>query len=323
MANHITINWNASPTPVSGYNVYRGGADGNESSISLNNSPIVGTTFTDNTVFPGIVYSYSVTAVLNGIESVESIDIVAPIVPHAPSPVLLDLGAASGFGLLAATTITNVPGSSTFISGDIGLYPGTSVTGFGAPVQVSGSYHLADYVAGYAINSAQAAFTLGMNLVSGSVMPADIGGHRLVPGVYSVATSLAITGVLVLDAGSNPNAIWIFQIGSTLTTAAGNSNIVLLGGAQASNIFWLVGSSATLGTGTTFAGNIIAQASVTVGTTAAISGRIIALTGAITLDGNEAITFAPSILISLPPSPANIAPAPPSAPVGLAITSEA
>ena len=317
MAHDIRIDWAVSSTPVSGYNIYRGGSDGNESNVPLNNSPITDTYYIDHTVFPGQVYSYAVTAVLNGIESADSLIISSTAVPHSYTPIALDLGAFSGFGLLAASTITNVPSSATLVTGDIGLYPGTSVTGFEG-IPVSGSQHLADYVAGYAQASATLAFGVGMGLTVSATMSAEIGGQRFTPGVYKRASSVAITGTLILDGQSNPDAVFVFQIGTTLTTASTNSNIILIGGAQACNVYWLVGSSATLGTSTTFAGNIIAYASITVNTGAFVNGRLAARTGAITLDGNDIIIFG-SGFTQLPPSPPNTPPLPPSAPTGLVI----
>jgi hypothetical protein len=129
-------------------------------------------------------------------------------------------------------------------------------------------------------------------------MPGDIGGTTILPGVYCNSTSVGITGPVTLNGNGNPNAVFIFQIGSTLTTAAGNSAVVLIGGAVASNVFWQVGSSATLGTNTTFSGTIMAQASITVTTGAALNGRVLARTGAVTLAGNAITT----------PSPAGAAP---------------
>src|ERR1035437_6670546 len=117
------IDWSPSSTPISGYNIYRGGADGNESNVPLNNSPILDTFWIDETVFPGHIYSYSVTAVYNGIESDESLDIISTPVAFPASPEKSNLGAAAGFGILAASTITNVPGTATVVSGDVGLYP--------------------------------------------------------------------------------------------------------------------------------------------------------------------------------------------------------
>jgi hypothetical protein len=124
-------------------------------------------------------------------------------------------------------------------------------------------------------------------------LPGDIGGTTILPGVYCNATSVGITGTVTLNGNGDPNAVFIFQIGSTLTTAAGNSAVALIGGAVASNVFWQVGSSATLGTNTTFSGTIMAQASVTVTTGAALNGRALARTGAVTLANNTIAVGAP------------------------------
>lgn len=292
MVNQITIQWNASPPPVSGYNVRRGTAPGNEGAIPLNAVPIVGTSYTDNTVYPGVSYSYEVTAVYNGVESAESLAIFTSPVPFAPSPISLDgyLDGAASFGVLAATAVTNVPGTDTMVSGDVGVSPGTSITGFVAPASISGVFHVGDFVAAGAQGSVLSAFTQG-NAMAGTTIPADIGGLTYGPGVYNVATSLGITGALVLDGGGNTNAVWIFQVGSALTTAATNSNVVLIGGAQANNIFWLVGSSATLNTGTSFAGNILASASITVSADVSVNGRLMAMNGAVTLNDDNIVLF--------------------------------
>lgn len=319
MNNFIRIDWDASPTLISGYNIYRGGANGNQSNIPLNNSPITDNFYEDYTIFPGQVYSYSVTAVLNGIESSDSLDIFTePIAfTNSPSFLPLTLGAFGGFGLLASSTITNVPGTNSQVTGDVGVYPGSSITGF-ETVRISGAFHLADYVAGYAQSSLSAAFFAGMAITSGTTIPAELGGLRLTPGVYTNSTSVEITGVLVLDGEGNPNASWLFQIGTTLTTAAGDSNVVLIGGAQSSNITWLVGSSATIGVDTFFAGNIIAYASITVNSNASVCGRLGARTGAITLDNNSVVIYG-VCHEALPASPANEPPLPPSAPTGVHI----
>jgi len=118
----------------------------------------------------------------------------------------------------------------------------------------------------------------------------DLGGLTLAPGVYADPSSFGITGTLVLNAAGNPNAIWVFQAGSTLITA-GSSNIVLENGAQACNIFWVVGSSATIGPGSDFVGAILADASITADIGAEINGQLLALNGAVTLDGYDTITL--------------------------------
>jgi hypothetical protein len=293
MSNQITISWNPSPGPISGYNVRRGTAPGNEGSTPLNATPIVGTTYTDTTVYPGVSYSYEVTAVYNGVESAESVGIFTAPVPFPPSPVSLDgyLVAASSFGVLAATTVTNTPGTATTISGDVGVSPGTSITGFGPPAAISGVFHISDFVAAAAQTATAAAFAAGNALSGATTIPADLGGLTLSPGLYNNGSSVGITGVLVLDAGGDPNAVWIFQIGSTLTTAVSNSSVVLAGGAQASNVYWLVSSSATLNSNTAFAGNILAQSSITVDSAVVVNGRLLALTGAVTLDDDSIVLF--------------------------------
>jgi len=322
MAHQITISWDPSPPPISGYNIRRGTAHGNEGSVPLNLVPVVATSFTDNTVYPGQVYSYAVSAVYNGVESVESIDIVSPPVPFPGAPPGLDLAAASSFAILGASAVTNVSGTGTVASGDVGVSPGTAITGFGAPAAISGVFHPGDFVSAAAQTSMAIAFNTGMSMVGGTALLADIGGERLPPGVYVASSSLAITGSLVLDAAGDPSAVWIFQIGSTLTTATSNSSVVLVGGAEAANVYWLVGSSATLGADTSFAGNILAQVSITTVSGASVNGRLLAHTGAVTLDDNQVIIFQACNLNPLPPSPPNNPPAPPIAPLNVIITSE-
>lgn len=316
MTQFIKIEWDASPSPISGYNVYRAISGGTASTTPLNNSPITDLFYDDYTIFPGQAYSYTVTAVLNGIESLSSLEILTEPIAFENSPSPLNLNAFGSFGLLASSTITNVPGTESIITGDVGVYPGSSITGF-ETVRISGSYHLADYVAGYGQTSLTSSFVSGMTL-TGTSMPAELGGLRLLPGVYTNATSVAITGVLVLDGQGNPDAAWVFQVGTTLTTAAANSHVVLVGGAQADNITWLVGSSATLGTDTFFAGNIIAYASITVNTNACVNGRLGARTGAITLDDNSVVVYGACVQ-ALPTAPPNEPPAPPAPPTGVFI----
>src|SRR6202023_2521995 len=129
----------------------------------------------------------------------------------------------------------------------------------------------------------------------GATLPADIGGLTLAPGVYkttSAQPSLGITGNVTLSGPAS--GVWIFQIVSTLTTAAGNSHVILAGGATAHNVFWQVGSSATLGTNTIFQGTIMAQASITLTTGATLNGRALARTGAVTLDSNSVLNPGPA-----------------------------
>lgn len=320
MSHHIKIEWNASPGVISGYNIYRGSTINNISNVPLNSSPIVSLFYNDTTVFPGHVYTYAVKSIHSGIESLSSLIIVTPAIPYDSSPIAINLGAASGFGLLAGSTITNT--GTTEITGDVGLSPGVSITGFTAPSSISGSYHVNDFVAGYAKDDLATAFAAGNAIPSQFPMIANLGGLTLGPGVYTNASSVGITGILILNAHGNPNATWIFQVGSTLTTATNNSYVILVGGAQPANIFWLVGSSATIGTNTVFVGNILAQTSITVTTGAIVGGRLLAMNGAITLDSDSLSVYSAAPLISLPPSPPNTPPAPPLAPTNVHVTEE-
>jgi hypothetical protein len=193
-------------------------------------------------------------------------------------------GAATTFAVLAASTVTST--GATRINGDLGLSPGTSVTGFG-PGIVNGTVHAADSAAALAQLALTIAYndaasrTVGSHLVAG-----NLGGQTLGPGLYTSTSSLAIdAGDLTLDAQGDVNAVFIFQMGSTLTTISGRQ-VILAGGAKAANVFWLVGSSATLGTSSVFRGNILAQASITATTGAVIEGRLLARTAAVTLDTN-------------------------------------
>ncbi len=193
------------------------------------------------------------------------------------------LGSACSFGILGGSTVTN-SGASTFVSGDIGVWPGTAITGF-VPANYSGTLHAGDAVAQTAQGDLTTAYNYAAAAAGGAVLPADIGGETLAPGVYkttSAQPSLGITGNLTLSG----NGVYIFQIVSTLTTAATNSDVILSGGATSADVFWQVGSSATLGTSTTFQGTIMAQASISLGTGATLDGRALARTGAVTLLGN-------------------------------------
>jgi hypothetical protein len=240
--------------------------------------------FTDTAVVAGKSYTYEIFAVLGGQQSADSVEIVSPVVPYGPTPAAVVVGLASSFEVLAGSAITNT--GATQVSGDVGVSPGTSITGFGPPASISGAFHSADFVAANAQTALTVAYTDAQSRTGAVTMAGDIGGSTLTPGVYNSASSVAITGTLVLDAQGNPDAAWIFQIGSTLTTAVSNSDILLVNGAQAENVFWAVGSSATLNGGTNFVGTIMAQASITVGAGVNVNGRLLAQTGAVTLDAD-------------------------------------
>ena len=187
------------------------------------------------------------------------------------------------FGVLAGSAVTNT--GATVVIGNVGVSAGSYLGGF-PPGALSGTkYSGAASLAGTAQTELTTAYNAVAGTASTAIWNADLGGHTFYAGgVYTASTSLGLTGAVTLDCTSNPNGQIIFQIGSTLTTASGSS--VTLVNCQASNIFWLVGTSATLGTTTSFAGNILAQASITMNTGASLSGRALARTGAVTLDTN-------------------------------------
>ncbi len=198
------------------------------------------------------------------------------------------LGSATSFGVLAASAITNV--GPTIVNGDLGIHPNnaSSVTGFTfstppGPGIVNGVTHFADAVALQAQTDATTAFNTLAGLPCTATIPADLGGMTLTPGVYCSTSSMGLTGAVTLNGQNDPAARFVFKVGSALTTASGAS-VNVINGAQSCNIFWQVGSSATLGTGTSFRGTVIAFSSVTVTTGTTVNGRTIARTGAVTAD---------------------------------------
>ena len=205
---------------------------------------------------------------------------------HAQTPPVL-LGTADSFALLAGSTITNT--GPSVINGNLGLHPGTSVTGF-PPGTVNGSQHVADAVAQQAKTDLVTAYQDAAGRPLTATAPPDFGGRTVTSGVYRTGSvpSLGLTGNLTLDAQGDPRAVFIFQIESTLTTAT-DSSVTLINGAQACNVFWQVGSSATLGTRTAFAGNILALTSISVNDAVTVDGRLLARNGAVTLI-NDTIT---------------------------------
>jgi uncharacterized repeat protein (TIGR01451 family) len=231
------------------------------------------------------------------------------------------LNSAGNFTVLGSSTVTNT--GPTIVNGNVGLFPGSAVTGFPPGTVVGGSIHAADATAG----TAQGDLTAAYNDAAGRTAPTiiavpDIGGQTLPAGLYKTGAtpSVGITGTLTLDGGGNANAVFIFQIASTLTTASG-SQVVLINGANAANIFWQVGSSATLGTTSIFNGTILAQVSITVKTGATLNGRALARTGAVTLDSNIMVNPGAPIVGPTPPTLTSVTCPLPSAVVGVSYSS--
>lgn len=213
----------------------------------------------------------------------------------------VNLGTADNFSVLAGSTITNT--GSSVITGDLGLSPGTAVTGF-PPGTISGTQHIANATAVQAQNDLTTAYNNAAGQTPVATVPTELGGTTKTAGIYgSSAGTFGITGTLTLDAQGDSSAVFIFKTASTLTTA-GASNIVLANGAQACNVFWQVGSSATLGANSTFKGNILALTSATLTTGANVEGRVLARNGAVTLDTNT-ITKA-TCATPPPPAPATL-----------------
>jgi hypothetical protein len=196
------------------------------------------------------------------------------------------LGSAANFVILASSTVTNT-GLTTITGADLGLSPGSAVTGFPPGIVVAPAVmHVTDPIAAQAQLDLTTAYNYTAGLPGGAVLPGDMSGLTFTAGLYKTSSTVMLSaGNVTLDAQGNANAVFIFQVGSTLTTL-GSTQVILAGGAQAKNIFWQVGSSATLGTNSIFMGTIMALQSITLDTGATLTGRALARNAGVTLDTN-------------------------------------
>ncbi|MBK4348942.1 ice-binding family protein [Lacisediminihabitans changchengi] len=225
----------------------------------------------------------------------------------------INLGSATPFGVLAGSAVTNT--GPTIVNGELGVSPGTAISGF--PPGTSGIVHPTDSVAQQAKADLLTAYNVAASLTPTTQGLGDLAGLSLTPGVYS-GGELSLNGTLTL--AGTATSVWVFQAASTLITGSA-SHVVLTGGASACNVFWKVGSSATLASATDFVGTVMAQQSITAVTGATVQGRLLASTGAVTLDTNvittpTACADATGTLISSSDSPEVTSAAPTDATVG-------
>ena len=217
-----------------------------------------------------------------GIASVAALGLLVAIPGSAQAAAApVPLGTAGSFVVLAGTTVTNT--GATTLNGDIGLAPGSSITGM-PPLVLNGASHVADTVALSAQAALGSAFDNAAGQKPATAIPSELGGSTLVPGVYSSGVFM-INKTLTLDAGNDPNATFVFQSAATLNAASG-SRVKLINGASPCNVFWLVRSSATLETTANFSGTILALSDIHLRTGATVQSRALARNGAVTLDAN-------------------------------------
>jgi hypothetical protein len=229
------------------------------------------------------------------------------------------LGAARTFAVLGASEVASTGLSA--VTGDVGVSPGSAINGF-PPATATGSFHSADDVAAAAHADAGLAYTYLAGLASlpaNNLSDTDLGGLTLDPGVYKFDAAAGLTGALTLDAGGDSDAVFVIQIASSLTTASGASVVVINGGGNydESNVFWQVGSSATLGLGTAFTGNILAYASITLDTGSTMTGNALALNGVVSLDASTVVSPAGGVELSTRPTQGRVKLLPPGTPAGV------
>ncbi|MFF1651694.1 ice-binding family protein [Streptomyces sp. NPDC058240] len=265
--------------------------------VTLDSGPVGGGNLV---VITGTGFSYTTGVTFDGtpvtsfrIASDTEIDALVPAGALGPADVsITTLGGTTtatnaytylgSFAVLGGASVTNT--GATSVTGDLGVSPGVSVTGF-PPGQITGTIHITDAAATAAHADLVATYNNAAAQIPDASISGDIGGLTLTPGVYNAASSIGLTGTLTLDAQGDRNARWIFQIGSTLTTATA-SGVLLVNGAMARNIIWQIGSSGTLGTDSILAGRFLAAISITVTTGVTVNGQTLARDGSVTLDTN-------------------------------------
>ena len=206
---------------------------------------------------------------------------LAPRAQAAEAPV--GLGSVASYSVLGGETVTNT--GPSVVAADLGVSPGTAITGF-PPGVYGGALHAADAAAAQAQADLTTAYDAAAGRAATATVSGDLVGQTLTTGVYRSASTLSLSGTVTLDGQGDPAAVFVFQVGSGLTTATG-SNISLINGAQACRVFWQVGSSAVLGVGSSFTGSVLAQSSISAGTGTQVAGRLLARTGAVTLDSTR------------------------------------
>jgi hypothetical protein len=211
--------------------------------------------------------------------------------PMRPETGWVALRSAQTFAILAGSTVTNT--GPTHINGDVGIFPGTAMTGF-PPGVVNGNVHAGDSIAKQAERDLTRGYNAAMSRVRNPVsVIGNLGGQTLGPGLYKSTGGLEVSsGDLTLDAGGNPYAVFVFQMATTFGMTTGRK-IFLTNGAQARNVFWAVGSSATLGTGCAVFGNLLAHQSISMATGSSLLGRAFAQVGAVTMQSNTIVKPAP------------------------------
>jgi Ice-binding-like len=227
--------------------------------------------------------------------------LVFAAIPIAAKASAVGLGTTEPFVVLSGEAVTNT--GPSVLNGDLGVSPGTSLEGFGLPAVVNGATHASDAVAAQAQLDLKTAYDVaaGQPIPPGNDLTGeDLGGLTLDPGAYGYSTSAQLTGQLTLDAHGDPNAQFVFVIGTSLTTETASS-VILTNGASPCNVFWKVGSSATLGTSTAFEGNVLALTTITLGDKVTVLGRLLARTGEVTLI-NDVLT-APGCATGSMPTP--------------------